>query len=89
VKQQNLHGLLWQAASFMVNKTSTIKRIYESGQKFAQSGDSMNGVHKCEVDVQMVCTRVQNQALYYSTGYRQNEGLYYISFYQAMAPKPV
>ena len=45
-----------QKASFMVNKTSTIKRIYESSAEMARSGDSEVRVQKCEVDVQMQST---------------------------------
>jgi hypothetical protein len=40
----------------MVNKTSTIKRIYGSSAEMARSGDSEVRVQKCEVDVQMQST---------------------------------
>jgi len=35
-----------QKASFMVNKTSTIKRIYGSGAEVARSGDSKSKSQK-------------------------------------------
>jgi hypothetical protein len=39
-KEQETQPPAMQKASFMVNKTSTIKRIYGSGAEMTRSGDS-------------------------------------------------
>ena len=58
----------------MVNKTSTIKRICDSGEEQALKRDLIcskrdpeEGVQKCEADVQMQRTFVSLQAIDYGT----------------------
>lgn len=58
----------------MVNKTSTIKRICDSGEAQALESnlvclkrDPEEGVQKCEADVQMQRTPVSLQAFNYDT----------------------
>jgi hypothetical protein len=73
-KEQETLSPAMQEASFMVNKTSTIKRICDSceaqdlkGDLVCSKRDPEEGVQKCEADVQMQRTRVTLQALNYDT----------------------
>jgi hypothetical protein len=52
-KEQETPPHAWREASFMVNKTSTIKRISAKGPESAGSGTPEMAFKKCEADVQL------------------------------------
>ena len=58
-----------QEASFVVNKTSTIKRMYGSSESLPEALAFSGKPKKCEVDVQMRRTFVLQQAQEYNMFY--------------------